>query len=425
MGQNRDDALSPAGEEQVVAACQLLQQGTFPPTLVKYSLAASSIDAANLVGRELRLGRDRLVPEFTFLDPRAVGAWDSSNRTTTLPAVWAMDNDEAGRDGLLGRPPATVDGTPHEVLADQAVRLRQLLSILESQYSGDTILLIFPDGTGPALLSAMIAGIPYNRVHELEFGPGEVRFDVTMDSTLALWKTKQLQDGEAYHAVLQQGRENLKRLRATAKNGGTVVNLKDQKLEEERVAIDQKMRERESVRVAAEKIDQELRLKRQREVEVQRGEISVSPTVTGAAEFAVLGGVVLAVGSEWNRNADAKKDDKKSIGAVSSQPELIATIPELDIMADPGLYPTPVAGATKQGVVGASSGGSVADKGEVLDLKEAAVRAMEEYMNKDDGADDWLMSLSQIIEETVDEEESEVKDSVQGIVVPDDEESFQ
>ena len=52
--QNREDALSPAGQEQVVAACAQLQRD--PPTVVKYSLAASCIDAANIVGHELRLG---------------------------------------------------------------------------------------------------------------------------------------------------------------------------------------------------------------------------------------------------------------------------------------------------------------------------------------------------------------------------------
>ena len=233
--QNRDDALSPTGAEQVVAACQLLKEGTRPPTLVKYSLAACSIDTANLVGTELQLGRDRLVPEFTFLDPRGIGAWDMSARATTQSAVWAMDADEAGQEGRQGRPPPNIDGTPHEVLADQETRLRQVMSILESQYSGDTILLIFPDGTGPALLSAMIAGIPFNRVHELEFGPGEIRFEVTMDSTLALWKEK-LENGKAYQAFLQEGRENLTQLRAIAQNGGTVVNLKDKKIEDERTA---------------------------------------------------------------------------------------------------------------------------------------------------------------------------------------------
>ena len=70
--QNRDDALSPTGIEQIVKACrEQLQRDA--PTVVRYSLAASCIDTANVVGRELRLGSDRLVPEFTFLDQRGLG----------------------------------------------------------------------------------------------------------------------------------------------------------------------------------------------------------------------------------------------------------------------------------------------------------------------------------------------------------------
>jgi hypothetical protein len=60
--------------------------------------------------------------------------------TKIRDAVWAFDHDAAGIDGLGGRPPENEDGTPNETLSDQATRLRQLLSILESQYSGDTIL---------------------------------------------------------------------------------------------------------------------------------------------------------------------------------------------------------------------------------------------------------------------------------------------
>lgn len=89
------------------------------------------------------MGRDRLVPEFNFMDPRAIGSYDMSLFDTSFEAVWAMDVDEAGSDGIGGRPPSNEDGTPNETLADQVVRLRQLLSVLETQYSGDTILLVF------------------------------------------------------------------------------------------------------------------------------------------------------------------------------------------------------------------------------------------------------------------------------------------
>jgi len=54
------------------------------------------------------------------------------------------------------------------------------MSVLETQYSGDCILLIFPDGTSPALLSCLIAGIPLKDVHALNFIPGELRLEVDM-----------------------------------------------------------------------------------------------------------------------------------------------------------------------------------------------------------------------------------------------------
>lgn len=70
---NREAALSEVGEEEVRRACNLLKASGITPTVVRYSLAASCIDTANVVGEELKIGRDRLVPEFNYLDPRAIG----------------------------------------------------------------------------------------------------------------------------------------------------------------------------------------------------------------------------------------------------------------------------------------------------------------------------------------------------------------
>jgi hypothetical protein len=109
---NREDALSPDGQEQVQVACQtIIQDENAFPTIIKYSLAAACIDAADIVGHELEIGRDRIVPEFTFLDPRAIGQWDMQSKKLVEPAVWAMDVDEAGNDGSGGRPPPNEDGT--------------------------------------------------------------------------------------------------------------------------------------------------------------------------------------------------------------------------------------------------------------------------------------------------------------------------
>lgn len=98
---NRDSALSEQGIRQVEETCQYLKDKDINPTIVMYSLAASSMDTANIIGRELRLGRDRLVPEFTYLDPRAIGKWDMLPLSSTEAAVWAMDSDEAGADGRV------------------------------------------------------------------------------------------------------------------------------------------------------------------------------------------------------------------------------------------------------------------------------------------------------------------------------------
>jgi len=126
---NRENALSDLGIQQVEEACRhILSQEGATPTIVGYSLAANCLDSAAIVGKELRLGQNRLVPEFTFLDPRAVGKWDILPLQTTEEAIWAMDAAEAGEYGSNGRPPPNDDGTPNETLADQVIRLRQYFS---------------------------------------------------------------------------------------------------------------------------------------------------------------------------------------------------------------------------------------------------------------------------------------------------------
>ncbi|KAL9186147.1 hypothetical protein ACHAXT_005385 [Thalassiosira profunda] len=225
---NREAALSEIGEAQVREACRYLKSTGSNPTVVRYSLAAASIDSANIVGEELRVGRDRLVPEFNYMDPRAIGGWDGSALNATEEAVWALDFDEAGPYGKGGKPPPNEDGTPAETLADQVVRLTNLMSVLETLYSGDTVLLVFPDGTGPALLSCLIAGIPLNRVHELQFCPGEIRCGVDYNSILALASRP---PSPVYFDIIQRGRAEMKQLR---ENPDLLRNVKDLKYEEER-----------------------------------------------------------------------------------------------------------------------------------------------------------------------------------------------
>jgi len=208
---NREDALSPLGIEQVQDACNDMMSRDINPSVVKYSLAAKSIDSSNVFASEMKIGRNRLVPEYTFMDPRGIGRWNMQRLSATEEAVWAMDHIRAGKDGRGGLPPDHDDGTPNETLSDQVTRLRELLSVLETHCSGDTILLIFPDGTGPALLSALIAGIPLNRVHELNFEPGEIRYNITSDRVLQDMPNGPL---PSYTAAISRGTNTLDKYEA-------------------------------------------------------------------------------------------------------------------------------------------------------------------------------------------------------------------
>ena len=98
---NREAALTFKGVEQIEKTCQFLKSEDVAPTVVRYSLAASSMDTADIVGKELKVGRNNLVPEFNFMDPRALGKWDMLPLASTRSAVWAMDQKEAGNDGQV------------------------------------------------------------------------------------------------------------------------------------------------------------------------------------------------------------------------------------------------------------------------------------------------------------------------------------
>ena len=316
---NREAALSERGAEQVTELCKKLKADRVAPTIVRYSLAANAIDSANIVGRELKVGRDRLVPEFNFMDPRAIGSWDMSAFDKTKYAVWALDNDEAGVDGKEGRPPSNDDGTPHETLADQVVRLQQLISVLETQYSGDTILLIFPDGVGPALLTCLIGGVPLNRVHELEYEPGEVRLNINYESSK---RYADREPSEEYINALAVGRKQLKSLR---NNPDQLLNIKDQKFEEE-------LRAEEARRA---KVEQEMILKNEQDAQYRKTLQAKNPEAVVKFDSKTLALIsATVVGGAWAASLFSV-DDEKSNDATTVQNELTDTEPEpLDLIME-------------------------------------------------------------------------------------------
>lgn len=98
---NRENGLSPLGQEQVHEACRFMDEQGINPSVVKFTLAANAMDTADIVAMDLRVGRNRLVPEYTYMDQRGAGKWDMLPLQETQEAIWAMDVAEAGAEGLV------------------------------------------------------------------------------------------------------------------------------------------------------------------------------------------------------------------------------------------------------------------------------------------------------------------------------------
>lgn len=416
---NREAALSEKGVQQAQAASRILEAADINPSVIKYSLAASAVDTAMVIRDELKVGQNRLVPEFTFMDPRAIGKWDMMSMAETFPAVVALDELEAGKDGRGARPPPNTDGTPQDTLADQAIRLRQVMSILETQFSGDNIVLVFPDGSSPALLSAMIAGIPYNKAHVLEFAPGEIRLDVTMAPTLKLYETKLKENAQQYKALVEEGKAELNRLRSM--NDEDLISKKDVLIEQERVEIEEEYRRKENARMAKEESERQQRQNRLQEMERTRlrsrgiqvddstpvEEPSLPPLVIGGAfaAYAVValsqagqdtgrdprrsnstnavlttpGGSGLSGGAILNTTSTRSGPTPMAEGSLFADMLDEYQVPTSSIYGDTPLYDTP--------------------KKSVDDRKGDARKAMQDYMDQDDGSDAWLQAMASIIDE--------------------------
>ena len=64
---NRDDALTPIGMAQVEEVCNKMLSLDINPSVVKYSLASKCLDTVNIIANTMMIGRNRIVPEFTFM----------------------------------------------------------------------------------------------------------------------------------------------------------------------------------------------------------------------------------------------------------------------------------------------------------------------------------------------------------------------
>lgn len=321
------------------------------------------------------------------MDQRGVGLWDGKSLDSTEAAVWAMDAAEAGDEGRGGKPPQNDDGTANETLFEQVTRLRQLMSILETQYSGDDILLIFPDGTSPALLSCLISGIPLRDVHALNFEPGELREGVNMDNARRLFAERI--SSPRYLEILSKGKDELQELRKEyeehllAKVGSKELLMPTPKKKSDSLVNGE---------VAFEAV--------RRRAYGEDGGPKYDPDIFSAGALGAMGGLaMLRVGK------DANEDDNLGVTAESNPASVLAYVDSAkSSVFEPQVTDPLTTSSVRTAVINVlepNENWNVFNDVPVMskeDKIKAAELAMEEYLSQDDDAL-FLASLQDIMGE--------------------------
>lgn len=134
------------------------------------SMTQNSYQTAEILAALYGIGRNRIVPEFSKLDARGLGAFEGGQWEVVAAEV--ASGDESSADW---KAPRGENGTPNESATEVLVRGRELLSLLETQYFGENVLLISPDSDNLSILQAGVLGVDLRGHGKYALGPGEVR----------------------------------------------------------------------------------------------------------------------------------------------------------------------------------------------------------------------------------------------------------
>lgn len=130
----------------------------------------SSLETAEVVASSLGVPREQLVPEYAFLDSRGVGELEWGKKEIVEKTVNSVDER-----GDRSRIELGVDGTPGESVHDVFVRMRQLLSKLETAWQDQDIVVTAPDSYTLAILETALKGEDLTRYTNYSYRTGEVR----------------------------------------------------------------------------------------------------------------------------------------------------------------------------------------------------------------------------------------------------------
>lgn len=163
--------LTRKGIQQVLEAARKLRAANVEYDVWLWpSTSFNAMETAEILAYELNIRREQVVPEYSFLDARGLGNLDGSPVSLVQSTLAALDTSNIDK-----RPEAGEDGTPNDSVSDVFVRVRQLLSKLETQYSGERIVIIAPDSHSLSVLQAALMDVDLHEHSRFNFAPGEIR----------------------------------------------------------------------------------------------------------------------------------------------------------------------------------------------------------------------------------------------------------
>lgn len=166
-----ESGLTRRGIDQTRKAAEALREkGVEFDAWVWAAIATNSMETAEVLAYELNIRRERVIPEFSFLDPRGLGVLDGKPVHEVRTTLAEMD-----RANTEAKPEPHHDGTPNESVEQVFVKVRQLVSKIETQYFGENIVIIAPDSQPLSILQAALTDVDLGMHHELAFSPGELR----------------------------------------------------------------------------------------------------------------------------------------------------------------------------------------------------------------------------------------------------------
>ena len=268
----------------------------------------------------------------------------------------------------------------------------------------------------------MIAGIPFDKVHHLDFAPGELRLDVNMQSTLELYNQRLKDKNEEYQDIVKSGQKELSRLRSL--DAEDIVSKKDVKIEKERLEAEQQQRkaseEREKARKVKEEKEREVRaqLAKQRDEEriKQRGGAASGEDKSFFSPLILGGGFATLIGAALGGGTASREEGAKSYLAANKTEALLEDVPLGPDTPHLNSTTTPFVDAEMNQPVVPEASDLINDEARNKETPEqavndrsgsnepaqkidAATKAMQDYLDEDDGGDAWLRSMNEILQE--------------------------